>query len=124
MEDGIWPAPAGRDLPPSRAPLGSWRFRAGIAMPEPVWHFHRKPALIGPRAAALRFRRQRLETVGMMRVSEREAMEFDVVVVGGGPAGLAASIRLKQLAPDASVCLVEKGSEIGAHILSGGVIDA
>jgi electron-transferring-flavoprotein dehydrogenase len=54
---------------------------------------------------------------------EREAMEFDVLIVGGGPSGLAAAIRLKQLAPDASVCLVEKGSEIGAHILSGAVLE-
>src|SRR5918992_3886304 len=53
----------------------------------------------------------------------REAMEFDVVIVGAGPAGLAASIRLKQIKPEISVVVVEKGSEVGAHILSGAVID-
>src|SRR5262252_5850517 len=53
----------------------------------------------------------------------REAMEFDVAIVGAGPAGLAAAIRLKQLSPDISVAVLEKGSEVGAHILSGAVID-
>src|ERR671921_2634165 len=60
-------------------------------------------------------------------MAERESMPYDVVIVGAGPAGLAAGIRLKQLANEAgrelSVCILEKGSEVGAHILSGAVID-
>jgi electron-transferring-flavoprotein dehydrogenase len=59
----------------------------------------------------------------MSDAEQRESMEFDVLIVGGGPAGLAAAIRLKQLAPEAAICLVEKGSEIGAHILSGAVLE-
>ena len=56
-------------------------------------------------------------------MSERESMPYDVVIVGGGPAGLAAAIRLKQINPETTVCILEKGSEIGAHILSGAVVD-
>ena len=58
-----------------------------------------------------------------MSDSAREQMEFDVVIVGAGPSGLAAAIRLKQLAPDIAVCVVEKGVEVGAHILSGAIIE-
>jgi len=60
-------------------------------------------------------------------MSDRESMQYDVVIVGAGPAGLSAAIRLKQLANEAgrdlSVCILEKGSEVGAHILSGAVVD-
>ena len=57
------------------------------------------------------------------QVAEREQMSFDILIVGAGPAGLSAAIRMKQLRPEASVCVVEKGSEVGAHILSGAVIE-
>ncbi len=59
----------------------------------------------------------------VQELPERESMEFDVVIVGAGPAGLSAAIRLKQVNPELSVVVLEKGAEVGAHILSGAVVD-
>jgi electron-transferring-flavoprotein dehydrogenase len=78
--------------------------------------------IAGIRASVLPATKSR-ESAMANDVPAREAMEFDVVIVGAGPAGLAAAIRLKQVAPDLGVVVVEKGAEVGAHILSGAVID-
>src|SRR5437868_7541475 len=80
--------------------------------------FRGKPARQGKRITSKSGARMSAEAL-----PAREAMEFDVAIVGAGPAGLAAAIHLKRLAPETSVVLIEKGSEVGAHILSGAVID-
>ena len=56
-------------------------------------------------------------------MSDREIMEYDIIIVGAGPSGLACAIRLKQLQPELMVAVIEKGAEVGAHILSGAVIE-
>jgi len=83
-----------------------------IAACAQTWKNRSRPVIFGQEAV-----------MAANELPAREAMEFDVVIVGAGPAGLAAAIRLKQLKADLAVVVVEKGSEVGAHILSGAVID-
>src|SRR3990167_7091339 len=54
---------------------------------------------------------------------DRESLNYDIVIVGAGPAGLACAIRVKQINPELSICILEKGAEVGAHILSGAVLE-
>src|SRR5690349_12192166 len=81
------------------------------------------PQRIAMRSTCTSFRRGSIGALIIIPGMPRESMQYDIVVVGAGPAGLAAAIRAKQIAPDTSVCVLEKGSEVGAHILSGAVMD-
>src|SRR3954463_16042049 len=85
------------------------------------------PQRIGMRSTCTSLRTaDRSDSIGapiIIRRMPRESMQYDIVIVGAGPAGLAAAIRAKQIASDVSVCVLEKGSEVGAHILSGAVMD-
>src|SRR3954467_9233905 len=85
------------------------------------------PQRIGIRSTCTSLRTaDRSDSIGapiIIRRMARESMQYDIVIVGAGPAGLAAAIRAKQISADVSVCVLEKGSEVGAHILSGAVMD-
>src|SRR5438045_9716828 len=85
------------------------------------------PQRIGMRSTCTSLRTaDRGDSIGapiIIRRMPRESMQYDIVIVGAGPAGLAAAIRAKQVSPDVSVCVLEKGSEVGAHGLSGAVMD-
>src|ERR1700748_1755159 len=79
------------------------------------------------RSACNRSRHEESHTVSSAAVDsnavERDVMEYDVAIVGGGPAGLSCAIRLKQLKPDTNICVLEKASAVGAHALSGAVME-
>src|SRR5690242_1237831 len=81
------------------------------------------PQRIGMRSVCTSLREEAMGAPIIICRMPRESMQYDIVIVGAGPAGLAAAIRAKQVAPDVSVCVLEKGSEVGAHILSGAVMD-
>src|SRR5260370_40687173 len=79
-------------------------------------------ASTAPSACSRSERRLMSETGGASEAIEREHLQYDVVIVGAGPAGLACAIRLKQLKPEVSVCVLAKAASVGAHSLSGAVL--